>query len=422
MSGSAKLSEVAMIGDLLAARLHTDADSRLINASVSAGFVIIDEASRTFDRTNVSCLSLSTSSLSRWCSQRVRRLRPQRRKELVRLRLHSTDYGSSTPATILVGLRLDMTTPGGKRSVRINLGENRVMRTIPVLRGIADGSRSACTQARRSSAILIPNADDEYELYWNGRKIGNYGTPPPHAWWYHRPRAASFPLPRPPYSSLEGVLALRVWERPFDTSSPDTSGGLSAPPVIGDARALSLRVDAAQAALVQENLPNLLIGAIMIATGLLALVFYARGRNDKVYLWCGLYLLGVGSSIWLTFTEPWKVYQFFGSVEQILRDVPLWLLLLGLFDLEKEVGWRKWTLRLVTAYVAAQVIDIGLLMLWDRAGPGFMWVDATDDLHLHDCGVVSSRSPIRAAGSQTTHSEPSGCAARSLLHLVLCGH
>lgn len=224
--------------------------------------------------------------------------------------------------------------------------------------------------------ILIPKADDEYELYWNGRKIGKYGTPPPHAWWYHRTRAASFPLPPPISSSLEGVLALRVWERPFDSSSPETSGGLSAPPVVGDAQALTLRVEAAQAALVQSNLPNLMIGAIMIVTGLLALVFYARGQQDGVYLWCGLYLLGVGSSVWLTFTEPWKAYQFFGSVEQILRDVPLWLLLLGLFDLEKEIGWRKWTSRLITAYVVAQVIDIGLLMLWDHAGPGFMWVDA----------------------------------------------
>ncbi len=224
--------------------------------------------------------------------------------------------------------------------------------------------------------ILIPIADDEYELYWNGRKIGNYGTPPPHPWWYHRARAALFPLPATPSSSLEGVLALRVWERPFDSSSPETSGGLSAPPVIGDAQALSLRVEAAQAALVQRNVPNLLIGAIMIVTGLVALVFYLRGRQDKVYLWCGLYLLGVGCSVFLSFTEPWKRYQLFGSVAQILRDVPLWLLLLGLFDLEKEVGWRKWTSRLIAAYLTAQVIDIALLMFWEQAGAAFMWVDA----------------------------------------------
>lgn len=224
--------------------------------------------------------------------------------------------------------------------------------------------------------ILIPNADDEYELYWNGQKIGNYGAPPPHARWYRRSRAASFPLPPPPSSPLEGVLALRVWERPFDSSSPETSGGLSAPPVIGDARALSLHVEAAQAALVQRNLPNLLIGAIMIVTGLMVLVFYARGSQDRVYLWCSLYLLGVGSSVWVSLSEPWKVYQFSSGVGQILRDVPLWLLLLRLFDLEKEVGLRKWTSRLIAVYLAAQVIDIALLMVWDHAGPAFMWVDA----------------------------------------------
>ncbi len=224
--------------------------------------------------------------------------------------------------------------------------------------------------------ILIPNADDEYELYWNGRKIGNYGTPPPHAWWYHRSRPASFPLPPPLSSSLEGVLALRVWERPFDSSSPATSGGLSAPPVIGDARALSLRVEAAQAALVQRSLPNLLIGTIMICTGLVALVFYARGRQDTVYLWCSLYLLGVGASVWVGLSEPWKVYQFLSAVVQILRDVPLWLLLLGLFNLEKDVRLGKWTATLIAAYLAAQVTDITLLMLWEHAGPVFKWVDA----------------------------------------------
>lgn len=240
-------------------------------------------------------------------------------------------------------------------------------------RRIAIGTYPATPQL----GILIPNADDEYELYWNGRKIGNYGTPPPHAWWYHRSRAASFPLPPPPSSSIEGVLALRVWKSPLDSSSPGNSGGLTTPPVIGDVRALNLRVQAAQSALVQQNLPSLLIGALMSVTGLVVLVFfYARGRQDKVYLWCSLYLLGVGFSVWLVFTEPWKLYQFFGSVVQVLRDVPLWLLLLGLLNLEKDVGWRKWTARLITAYLMAEVVDTTLLMFWEHAGPSFLWLDA----------------------------------------------
>ena len=32
-------------------------------------------------------------------------------------------------------------------------------------------------------ALLIPPVTDAYEVYWNGRKIGNYGRLPPHADW-----------------------------------------------------------------------------------------------------------------------------------------------------------------------------------------------------------------------------------------------
>ena len=168
--------------------------------------------------------------------------------------------------------------------------------------------------------ILIPDVDDQYELYWNCRKVGNYGSPPPHAWWY-RPRPVSFRLPQPSSGSLEGVLALRVWKRPPVSNDLGTSGGLSAPPVIGDTVALETRVKAARAARIQMDLPNLLIGAIISVTGFLALAFYMRGRQDRVYLWCSLYLLGIGLDVWVPLIGPWKIVI---ASEQVVNGRAYW--------------------------------------------------------------------------------------------------
>jgi hypothetical protein len=61
-------------------------------------------------------------------------------------------------------------------------------------------------------SLLIQRADDAYEVYWNGKLIGQYGRLPPHASWYYAQFPRSFPLPGPP----SGVLAIRVWKAPLD--------------------------------------------------------------------------------------------------------------------------------------------------------------------------------------------------------------
>lgn len=68
-------------------------------------------------------------------------------------------------------------------------------------------------------AILIPPVDDAYEIYWNGKKIGSYGSLPPHAVWWAVGHSAVYALGAAPVS---GVLALRVWKAPL--SSVDLSG------------------------------------------------------------------------------------------------------------------------------------------------------------------------------------------------------
>ena len=81
-------------------------------------------------------------------------------------------------------------------------------------------------------AILMPPIEDAYELFWNGVQIGHQGNPPPHAVWYLEQRQ-SFALPVPENGVSDGVLAIRVWTAKLVSYSPDTIGGLTAPPYLG---------------------------------------------------------------------------------------------------------------------------------------------------------------------------------------------
>ena len=71
-------------------------------------------------------------------------------------------------------------------------------------------------------SIFILDAENAYELYWNGKLIGQYGKLPPHAYWYYAPFPKSFPLT----GSTKGVLAIRVWKAPLDAFDPAESGGV----------------------------------------------------------------------------------------------------------------------------------------------------------------------------------------------------
>jgi hypothetical protein len=78
-------------------------------------------------------------------------------------------------------------------------------------------------------AILIPPVEDAYELFWNGVQIGHQGNLPPHAVWYLE-QPQSFSLPVAEKGVTDGVLAIRVWTAELVSYSPDTTGGLTAPP------------------------------------------------------------------------------------------------------------------------------------------------------------------------------------------------
>jgi hypothetical protein len=235
--------------------------------------------------------------------------------------------------------------------------------------------------ADKSLAILMPPVDDAYDLYWNGQKIGSYGSLPPHASWWGNGHSAVYSLPVNGSGSVSGVLAVRVWKSPLSSTDPWTLGGLNAAPVIGHQAVLAMQAMEPRYEQERRRLPGFLMAAAIFVAGLITLLLYLRERTQWLFLWLAIYLLADGligfrrldaMNYGLHFSALQFYLQFVGSFE----DMSLWMMLLTLFGLSGERRWRRWTAVLATVYLASQTIDITILSMWQHAGLGMQWADA----------------------------------------------
>jgi Stage II sporulation protein E (SpoIIE) len=224
-------------------------------------------------------------------------------------------------------------------------------------------------------SILIPPVDDAYEVYWNGKKIGSYGSLPPHAAWWLNGHSAVYALGPAP---IRGVLALRVWKAPLSSFDPSMLGGLNAEPVLGNHSVLAMQASLPSYRIQQRQLPRFLIGAVVLMAGLLTLVLFLRDRREWLYLWLAIYLLadGVGAFNALLLSLHFTALQLYIQFTNSFRDISLWLVLLALFGLNRERSWRRWTVVLAIFYLAAQAVDVSTIFHWQNAGLGMQWTDA----------------------------------------------
>ena len=226
-------------------------------------------------------------------------------------------------------------------------------------------------------AVLIPPVDSAYEIYWNGRKIGECGKLPPHGWWWRHPHGFVYGLGPAP---LDGVLALRVWKAPLESDQGIWGGGFYAPPLIGSPAVLTMRPNFVQMKVEDNMLPRFVFAGALFITGIIALLLYLRERRNLVYLWLGLLL--IANFLWCMQGMNPVNYGLtnFVSVSQnalvlSLQDISLWMLLLTLFGLHKRPAWKRWTVALVVLYLAARAADLTLMAFWENAGPRMQAAD-----------------------------------------------
>jgi hypothetical protein len=234
-----------------------------------------------------------------------------------------------------------------------------------------DDSNAAGT---KKLALLIPPIEDAYEIYWNGQKLGTYGSLPPRAEWWVFGHANVYPLP-----GTSGVVALRVWKAPLSSVDPAELGGFSEAPLLGDASLLAAKARSIAYDNDERRLPNSLMAAVNLVIGVLSFLLYLRDRKQGLYLWLALYLVAgglqglQGLSVFRLGTT-WHTYQLLAQLLGSAQDISMWLILLSLFGMVHERQWRRATGWIIAAYLAAQVIDITAIWFWEKGGV-LPWID-----------------------------------------------
>lgn len=232
--------------------------------------------------------------------------------------------------------------------------------------------------ATKRLAILIPPVDDVYDLYWNGKKIGSYGTFPPNATWWEVGHRAVFRLPD---VSGKGVLALRVWKAPLSSIDPSAIGGFEGVPLIGDAGVLAKQAKLLYYQNDENQLPYFLISAVVFVVGIFSLLLYFRDRKQGLYLWLAIYLLasgcrGLQQLSAFTFDLTFREMQLVIQIVICFTDISMWMILLYLFGMGTDSRWRRATNWVIAVYLTAQVVDIATIFLWAHAWSSLPWIDS----------------------------------------------
>jgi hypothetical protein len=197
-------------------------------------------------------------------------------------------------------------------------------------------------------AVLFPSVEDAYEVYWNGRLVGSYGTLPPRARWYHNPWTETFGLGR----SREGQLAVRVWK------APSWLLGSGVPfvfqPVLGSPESIAQ----AKAAIDFEWLRSLQFAfgsiSLMALIAGIGAIGWLRNRKQWALLWMSLFAFIPCGALFLMILkilpEPFATGIFCLIVSA--GDVSIIFLVLWLLDLKSEGKLLK------TAYVLCVVTSL----------------------------------------------------------------
>jgi hypothetical protein len=229
------------------------------------------------------------------------------------------------------------------------------------------------TGAHTDLAVFLPRIDDAYELYWNGKLIGQNGKLPPHPVWYFQPFYRSFEV-GPPES---GVLAVRVWKAGFASFDSGTLGGLTHAPKLGSSEAINAFRQSLDYGWLRSRQYTFALDLLYGLVGLLSFLAWLRSRSQKLLFWMALYALDplVGNAL-ASFRIPIPYLVTLGVLQPILSigDISLWFLLLYLLQLEDHPGLRRWTRNLAILSIIAASLD-GALTLWAFDASSFPLTD-----------------------------------------------
>ena len=183
--------------------------------------------------------------------------------------------------------------------------------------------------------LFIPEADCVYELYWNGARIGGSG-PMPGAPGLQVVSAAVYELDRPG----NGTMAIRVWTRPNDTSTPGDGQGFFVVPRAANPETAANLLKLDHEFELRASLADLVLMPLYAQLALLGFLIWIRHREQRLIFWLMLYCLSLLVFIGLTSTVRALLLSLssisFSSPFHALNDIALWYLLIYLLGLDRQ--------------------------------------------------------------------------------------
>ena len=217
-------------------------------------------------------------------------------------------------------------------------------------------------------SLYIGAAQDAYEIYWNGKLIGQYGSLPPHATWFYQDFPQSFQL----NGAKSGVLAVRVWERPLNAFDGADRGGIYLPQV-GDPDTIALQQGAAEWGIIRGDLFDYGLVLLRIFIAFLCLVLWYRNRAEHLFTWVAIYTAApVAIDIinrLFRIPLPWTVARALNQPIYVLYLISMWFMLVRLLRLHDNRLLVQWTRVLGWVAMGVGFADGVLSLFWAHAGP-----------------------------------------------------
>jgi len=230
-------------------------------------------------------------------------------------------------------------------------------------------------EATHDYRILIPHAEDAYEVYWNGNLAGTYGKLPPNPSWYYGTFPKSFPL----RGSTYGVLAIRVWKAPLEAFSAAESGGIYLPPLVGEQESIELHENAAIWTYIREDLFDYSLILLRAFVTVLCLMLWSRNRQEQLFIYVAV-LTAIPVALEILerlFLIPFSygLARFLNQPLYVLYHVSLWFLLVWLLRINDNRAVHWWTRVLAYFTLAAGTADGFLALMWGSATISMQWAD-----------------------------------------------
>jgi hypothetical protein len=186
-------------------------------------------------------------------------------------------------------------------------------------------------------ALTMPiNFDDAYQVYVNGRQIGEFGHFRAHSASFYNAQPRMFELPMNASASTM-TIAIRFWMDPYTPLLSQDAGGLHGPPLLGESSAINAMLRLEWDDVNRTEIGNLLSTALLLLATLFGFALFWLDRNERAYLWLGL-ACGAGFVHTGMIVLGYYLVILPMDIETIFLDIILTPLQLGLWAL----FWAYW--------------------------------------------------------------------------------